>query len=130
MQPPILEQHRQGDGFNRRQALFKCLVEHLDSCRQQQQTTTYLEVADAIGIQPPQRIHQLTELLEALMEHDQKQCQAQRAALVVSRSGAFLPANGFFLKAQTLGLITDASAEQFHQQCLKSLFDSSATLVD
>ena len=103
-------------------AQFKHLVEHLECCRQQHKTVTYLEVANAIDILAPQRIHQVTELLEALMEHDQKHDQPMRAALVVSRSGAGLPAEGFFLKAQALGLMPAVTAEEFHQQCLSRLF--------
>ncbi len=122
-----LDQQTQSGDVNRREAQFTRLIKHLDCCRQQQQTATYLDVADAVGIKAPQRIHQLTELLEALMEHDQRHSQPQRAALVVSRSGTRLPADGFFLKAKALGLMQSTTAERFHQQCLKRLFDSSAT---
>jgi hypothetical protein len=101
---------------------FKRLVEHLDYCRQQRKTATYLEVAEAINIQAPQRIHRLSSLLESLMEYDQMHLQPQRAALVVSRSGTALPAEGFFIKAQALGLMLAANQQEFHQQCLSRLF--------
>ena len=113
--------------MNRSSAQLKRLADHLDYCRQQHKTVTYLEVADAIDVQAPHRIHRLTELLEALMEHDQKYQQPLRAALVVSRSGTGLPAQGFFLKAQALGLMPTVIAEEFHQQCLNHLFDSPVT---
>ena len=103
------------------------LTEYLDYCRQQRKTATYLEVADAIGIQPPQRIHQLTQLLETLMESDHVHHQPLRAALVVSRNRAALPGEGFFIKAQALGLMDNLSAEEFHRQCLKQLFDGPAS---
>lgn len=102
------------------------LAEHLDHCCQQRKTVTYLEVADAINVQAPQRIHRLTELLEALMEQDQKNDQPLRAALVVSRARIGLPGKGFFLKAQALGLMPAVIPEEFHQQCLDRLFGSSA----
>ena len=102
---------------------LKRIAEHLDYCRQQKMTITYLQVADAIDIQAPHRIHRVTQLLEALMELDQKHDQPLRAALVVSRIGAGLPGEGFFLKAQELGLMTGVVANEFHQQCLNRLFD-------
>jgi hypothetical protein len=102
---------------------FERLARHLDDCRRQHKTVTYLEAADAIDIQPPQRIHQLTEVLEALMEHDHKHHHPLRAALVVSRGRSGLPAEGFFLKAQSLNLMPAVTAEEFHQTCLERLFD-------
>ena len=108
---------------------FKRLVEYLDSCRQQQMTATYLEVADAIDVRAPHRIRRIAELLEALMEHDQKHHLPLRAALVVSKIRAGLPGKGFFLKAQALGLMSAVTAEEFHQQCLNNLFDSTATTM-
>ena len=102
---------------------LKRLADYLDGCRQQKTTVTYLEVADAIDIQAPQRIHQVTGLLEAMMEYDQKQGQLIRAALVVSRNHTSLPGAGFFLKAQELGLMPPVKADEFHRQCLNRLFD-------
>lgn len=122
MKPPVRAEHEQDTDFSRSSTQFKRLAELLDYCRQQQRTLTYLEAADAIGVQPPHRIHQLTGLLEALMEYDQKKHLPLRAALVVSRARESLPAEGFFLKAQALNLMPAVTAEQFHQQCLKRLF--------
>ena len=102
---------------------FKRLAEYLDDCRQQHMTATYLEVAEAIDVQAPHRIRRVAELLEALMEHDQKHHQPLRAALVVSKIRSGLPGKGFFLKAQALGMMPAITAEEFHQQCLSSLFD-------
>jgi hypothetical protein len=123
IEPRVPSEHRQGADLNCRSAQLKRLSQHLDYCRQQRKTATYLEVADAIDIQAPYRIHQLTELLEALMEYDQKHHQPLRAALVVSRARASLPAEGFFLKAQAQGLMTGGITVEFHQQCLSRLFD-------
>ena len=102
------------------------LAGYLDDCRQRRKTVTYLEVATAIDVTPPHRIHQLTELLEALMEHDQENQQPLRAALVVSRTRTGLPAEGFFIKAQALDLMLNVTAEEFHQQCLDDLFADPA----
>ena len=107
-------------------ANLKRLAEYLDYCRQQHMTATYLEVADAIEAQAPHRIRRVAELLEALMEYDQKQHQPLRAALVVSKIRSGLPGKGFFLKAQSLGLMPAVTAEEFHRQCLSSLFDRLA----
>lgn len=123
----ITDEQRQEADFNHSSVQFIRLSEHLDYCRQQRKTVTYLEVANAIDIQAPHRIHRLTELLETLMEHDQKHQQPLRAALVVSRVMPSLPAKGFFLKAQTLGLMAGVTAEEFHQQCLNRLFGGQAS---
>lgn len=101
---------------------FTRLMRYLDSCRQQRVLVTYIETADAIEVAAPLRIHKAALLLEALMEYDYKNDQPQRAALVVSRNRSGLPAKGFFLKAQTLGLMQTASNEDFHKQCLDRLF--------
>jgi nitroreductase len=123
------EQTKKAD-LNHRDSKFKRLSEYLDYCCQQRKTVTYLDVAEVIDIQAPHRIHKLTQLLEALMEHDQKRHQPLRAALVVSRSQAGLPAEGFFLKAQALGLMTTVIAEEFHQACLYHLFNVPALSND
>jgi hypothetical protein len=101
---------------------FTSLIRYLDLCRQQRILVTYLEVADAIDMPVPHRIHKVTLLLEALMEHDYENDQPQHAALVVSRNRSGLPAKGFFLKAQALGLMQTANDEDFHKQCLDRLF--------
>lgn len=105
------------------------LAQHLDLCRQNRKTITYLEAADAIGVLAPQRIHQVTQLLEILIERDQKADNPIRAALVVSRNRTGLPGEGFFLKAKELGLMSDNTAQEFHQYCLDSLFKAQATEV-
>ncbi len=102
---------------------LKRLAKYLDLCCLKRKTITYLEAADAIDVTAPQRIHQVTLLLEALIEHDQTLGQPIRAALVVSRNKTSLPGEGFFLKAQALGLMSGVDAEEYHQRCLDRLFD-------
>jgi hypothetical protein len=127
----VPDHHRQEPDLNSRSAQFKRLAEYLDHCRQQRKTVTYLQVADAIDILAPHRIRRLAELLEALMEYDHKHNHPLRAALVVSRNRAGLPAEGFFLKAQALSLMPVVNAEEFHQLCLNHLFDEPAsTTID
>ena len=129
IEPLVTNEQRQEADFNHSSAQFKRLTEYLDYCRQQRKITTYLEVADAIGVEAPHRIHRLTELLETLMEHDHKNQQPLRAALVVSRVMPGLPGKGFFLKAQTLGLMSAVIDEEFHQQCLNRLFNGLASAM-
>ena len=105
------------------------LAKHLDLCRLKRVTITYLEAADAIGVLAPQRIHQVTQLLEILIERDQKADKPIRAALVVSRNRTGLPGEGFFLKAKELGLMSGNTAQEFHQYCLDSLFKAQSTDV-
>lgn len=127
VEPSVPAEH--GQEANHTSAQFKRLAEYLDDCRRQHMNVTYLEAADAIEIQAPHRIHRLTVLLEELMEYDQEHGHPLRAALVVSRAQSRLPAEGFFLKAQSLGLMSGIIAEEFHQQCLKRLFDSPAIIT-
>ena len=86
---------------------------------------TYAEMADAADIPAPQRIHKLTLWLEATMRQDHAASQPLRAALVISRNRNGLPAPGFFLLCQELGLYqgakTGADAAQFHQTMLAAL---------
>ena len=86
---------------------------------------TYAEMADAADIPAPQRIHKLTLWLEATMRQDHASGQPLRAALVISRNRNGLPAPGFFLLCQELGIYqgakTGADAEQFHQNMIAAL---------
>ena len=80
--------------------------------------TTYQELADRLGLEPPQTIHHLSEALETLMEDDVAAGRPILAALCVSKMQTGIPARGFFLKAQVLGLFsgdpTGPEAHAFH----------------
>ncbi len=115
--------YQEGADFKGRAVQLNRLAQYLDLCCRNRETITYLEAADAIAVAAPQRIHQVTQLLEALIEHDHSLGQPIRAALVVSRTKGGLPGEGFFLKARALGLMSSVSAQDFHQQCLNRLFD-------
>ena len=86
---------------------------------------TYAEMADAANIPAPQRIHKLTLWLEKTMRQDHAAAQPLRAALVISRNRNGLPAPGFFLLCQELGIYhgaeTGADATQFHQTMIAAL---------
>ena len=66
-------------------------------------TTTYRELADRLGLKPPQAIHRLAEALEALMEEDARAGRPLLASLCTSKTRP-LPGPGFFIKANMLGV--------------------------
>jgi len=68
-----------------------------------QATITYHEAARGIGLTPPHIIHSVTTLLEELMAEDAAEGHPFIAAMVVSRVGDGLPAQGFFEAAARLG---------------------------
>lgn len=57
---------------------------------------TYQALAKALGLSPPNTIHQLTVALEYLMEEDAAAARPLIATLVVSKAQCGLPALGFF----------------------------------
>ncbi|WP_110667312.1 hypothetical protein [Salinicola halophilus] len=64
---------------------------------------TYQQLAEALGLQPPRTIQRVAQALETLMREDAEQHRPFIAALVVSRRGEGLPAQGFFDLAVALG---------------------------
>jgi hypothetical protein len=80
--------------------------------------TTYNELADRLGLEPPQTIHRLVEALETLMEADVAAGRPMLAALCVSKMWPGVPARGFFLAAKVLGVFsgdpTGPEARAFH----------------
>ena len=64
---------------------------------------TYQQLAEALGLQPPRTIQRVAQALETLMREDAQQNRPFIAALVVSRRGEGLPAQGFFDLAVELG---------------------------
>ncbi|MGQ7243167.1 hypothetical protein ACUN9V_06845 [Salinicola sp. V024] len=64
---------------------------------------TYQQLAEALGLQPPRTIQRVAQALESLMHQDAQQNRPFVAALVVSRRGEGLPAQGFFDLAVELG---------------------------
>lgn len=104
--------------------LLQRLADVLDRARQLRQTMTYLQAADAINVQPPYRIHQVTQLLETLLEQDHRLGRPIRTALVISRARVGQPAEGFYAKARELGLFDGSEPARFHERCLQQLFSN------
>ena len=98
----------------------------LASAVQSRSLITYAELADTAALPGPQRIHQLTMWLEDLMRHDHHAGNALRAAVVISRNRAGLPAPGFFILCRNLGIYNGPDqgddAALFHRDMLARLF--------
>lgn len=82
--------------------LRKVLIDQAQTMR----PITYKEIADRLGLTPPQTIHRVTQALEALMAQDVAAGRPLLAALCVSRMHQNLPARGFFVTAEALGVFT------------------------
>src|SRR5205809_6133614 len=65
--------------------------------------TTYKELADRLGLEPPQTIHRVGEALETLMEDDVAAGRPMLAALCVSKMRSGIPGHGFFLEGPASG---------------------------
>ncbi|WP_376690441.1 hypothetical protein [Wenzhouxiangella sp. EGI_FJ10409] len=94
----------------------------LDRMRVQRRTLTYLEVADALAVPAPKRIHKTARLVELLLKQDFEAGRPIRAALVTSRARPGLPAEGFFERARRLGLYAGGDPVAFHAALLERLF--------
>ncbi|MGM8850773.1 hypothetical protein ACS8E6_09720 [Salinicola halophyticus] len=64
---------------------------------------TYQQLAETLGLQPPRTIQRVAQALETLMREDAEHSRPFIAALVISRRGEGLPAQGFFDLAVELG---------------------------
>lgn len=99
----------------------------LEQARVQRRTMTYLQVADALDMPGPKRIHQTTRLIERLLAEDVRAGRAPLAALAISRARDGLPAPGFFDRARRLGLDPTPDPRSFHQALLRRLFECEDT---
>lgn len=83
---------------------------------------TYQQLADRLGLQPPNTIHRVAMALEQLMREDAAAERPFVAALVISRARNGLPAPGFFDLATRLerydGPESGGDAARFHRQQL------------
>lgn len=99
-------------------ALKGCLRRHLIELARIGQPATYKELAEYLGLKPPQTIHRVSGLLEMLMAEDAEAGRPLLAAMCVGRLRGDLPAPGFFLTAEALGLFDGAPderrAREFH----------------
>ena len=69
--------------------------------------TTYQALAAALNIPPPNRIHQLTNSLESLIEEDVMAARPLIASFVISKVRGGLPAPGFFDCVRRVGRFED-----------------------
>ncbi|WP_206519463.1 hypothetical protein [Mesorhizobium sp. M2C.T.Ca.TU.002.02.1.1] len=88
---------------------------------------TYKDLAERLGLVPPQTIHRVAGLLEKLMAEDAEAGRPLLASLCVGRLRHDLPAPGFFMTAEALGLFAGAPegplAQDFHVRELARVFD-------
>ena len=73
---------------------------------QKAEMITYDDLAKAVAVPPPHRIHKLTNYLEVLIEQDIAQGAPIRAAVVISKIRG-LPAPGFFDTLDRCGMAYD-----------------------
>ena len=110
---------------NTAQAIAPRLREHLRKAAEQRLPVTYQEVAKALGLTPPNTIHQVTAALEHLMIEDAANDRPFIAAIVISKARGGLPASGFFDCAARLGRFDgDAAGPEawaFHAQELNTM---------
>ncbi|TVS12558.1 MAG: hypothetical protein EA419_04650 [Wenzhouxiangella sp.] len=111
-------------GAEDRERSLETMAAVLDDIALRGCTITYLELADAIAMPGPQRIHRTTRLLEILMKRDAEAGRPLRSALAVSRVGGGLPAAGFFDRARRLGLFDGREPSRFHSELLRQLYCS------
>jgi hypothetical protein len=94
------------------------------------QTVTYRQVAQELELKPPHTIHQATKLIEMMMRLHAKSGAPLLASLVISKIRGGLPAPGFFMLLQEIGLyngsVDGEDARQFHKQEMKRCFDATA----
>ncbi|TVQ41141.1 MAG: hypothetical protein EA370_02645 [Wenzhouxiangella sp.] len=106
-----------------RERLLGELESLLDQARTQGRRPGYLEVADALAIEAPLRIHKTTRLLEILLKRDADAGQPLRSLLVASKTRPGRPADGLFDRARRLGLFND-DPEAFYQREMARLVQS------
>lgn len=91
-------------------------------------TLTYRELAQKLDLQPPNTINQATTLLEALMRRHAEMGVPQLASLVISRNRGGLPAPGFFMLMEELGVYAGSfsgdDARAFHEAEKQRCFDA------
>lgn len=104
--------------------LIERMMVVLEQHASQRQLLSYLELADAIGMPGPHRIHRTTRLLELLMQRDAACGRPIRSALVVSRTRQRMPAPGFFEQARSLGLGAGQGDRALHQDLLAAIYSS------
>ena len=75
----------------------------LEEAANRRRVVTYRDVASVLEAWPPNTIHQVTDILERLMEEDAAANRPFIAAFAVSGTFGHLPRRGFFDSASRLG---------------------------
>ena len=88
---------------NRLQTIASRLRKLLQKIAERQVPITYQELVKALGLTPPNTIHQVAKALEHLMAEDAATDRPFIAAMVTSKARGGLPAPGFFDCAARLG---------------------------
>ncbi len=100
---------------------------YLTELAQRRGTITYGDLAKALDVQPPNSIHQVTAVLEVLMQEDHASGAPFLAAMVVSKVRNGLPAPAFFSLARSLGRFrgsdTGPETHAYHAGELKRAWD-------
>ena len=77
--------------------------DHLCEIAENALPITYQALAKALELSPPNTVHQLTVVLECLIEEDAYAARPLIATLVISKARGGLPAPGFFECAMRVG---------------------------
>ena len=88
---------------------------------------TYQFLAKALNLLPPHAIHQVTIILEKLIEEDAKSGHPLIASLVISKARGGLPAPGFFDCVEKVGLLSLASTSAEVQDFYSTEFDRAVS---
>jgi hypothetical protein len=93
---------------------------------------TYGELANRLGLEPPQTIRRIAEALEVLMQEDVAAGRPILSVLCVSKTGTEIPQPGFFRAAQALGVFsgdpTGPEARAFHTRELERVLSHYGAL--
>lgn len=118
------------DEAKRRPVDALALSAYLERVAREGRTVTYQEAALALALEPPQTIHRLVMALEESMTADAAAGRPLRAAVVVSRVGRGVPAEGFFAHARALGRYDGPDAGEvaraFHARELAAVHERAA----
>ena len=99
----------------------------LTKAARQETLLTYLQVAQALELEPPHVIQQAAKLLETLIRVHAKTKLPLLASLVVGRAQAGLPAPAYFILLNELGLyqgsVDGEDAQRFHAAQVQRCYD-------
>lgn len=108
-------------------SLINRLETLLIAAARERRLLTYAEVAHCLELKPPHTIHKAIGLIEAMMRCHAATGAPQLASLVVSKARNGMPAAGFFLLLNELGLYNGPPggevARQFHAGTVERCYE-------